>query len=385
MAYVKGFAIIISNFLTQFVGTITADRTYTLPDKNITVAGLDDVIDVRTSRTIVKADGFTTGINRNCDFTSINAAVVAGFRSMFMLGAFPHTGVTLTTATAGNSINIRSNINHGFSVGDEIVFTQSDIDGSKFMEGVYIITVIISAQDFTVVLKSNSGEYSGKVGGFATGKNVSFHKGDKTTLTFLAATGYTGLRVEGENNGLATMTGGNCIDMLASGITADFITFKNIGLRPSAVGGKCININANAVLKKVKFIDCLFNGFFNAVWNGGLWGGALGIAGSPSVNGLSFINCDVVGITDSPSDTIFQFDNFAGGLGNNLLIKNCDFDTINGLGVAIFKNCLGWKVIETMFDNIYNNAIKVDGTGAFTSDGVIDGCFFRNGANYEHA
>jgi len=331
----------------------------------------------------IKADGV---IGTNCNFTSLNAAVLAGERSIFFRASFAHTGVSKNTATAGNTLTITSNVAHELLPGDDVVITASDIDGSKFVQGVFPVDAIGDVDnplDFDITLINNTATYGTKTGGFASGKSISFHKGDKTTFEFLATTEYLGLNVVCESNALCTLTGGNCIDITEVSNNIDQVTFENLGMRPSDEGGLCVNITAaSSTITNLTFKNCLFNGFKDAVWNGSLWGGAfLASSTTLTLDICKFIECTVIGITEFNTDICINFDVFAGSAGSNLRVQDCTFDTINGIGVNCKNNVVGYRVIDSTFNSIYNHAIKVASVGSFTSDGNINGNVFKNGVD----
>lgn len=336
-------------------------------------------IDVRAYEVLIKADGVT---GENCDFISSNDAIVAGKRSMFVKAADPHFGTSENSPAAGGSLLVRDlSGKHPFSVNDKCVVTSSEANGTKFVEGVFNVDSVIDAQDFTIPLKNNAGTYSTKLGGFTSGKNLSFHKADPNTIVFLNNVDYTGLNIVGESKFLSTISGANCIDMLVAGIKGTQINIDNIGFRPSAIGGLGIHIDNNSILFDTKIKNCLFNGFFNAEYNGNLWGGAfkIDLNSFANLNIFEFDNCSFSGVFDLTTRICIDFDNFGFQLGRKLSVVNSLFTGINGIHINVAEDVLGYKIFNNVFDAYYHNCVKVHAPAFFNSDGEIIKNFFTNG------
>lgn len=334
-------------------------------------------IDVRAYEVLIKADGV---IGENCDFISSNDAIVAGKRSMFVKAADPHFGESQNSPAAGGSLTIRDlSGTHPFAVNDKCVVTSSDVDGAKFVEGVFNVDTVVDGQDFIIPLVDNSATYPIKLGGFASGKNLSFHKADPNTIVFLNGVDYTGLNIVGESKFLSTLSGVNCIDMLVAGIVGTSINIDNIGLRPSGIAGKGINIANNVVLFDTKITNCLFNGFFNAAFNGRLWGGALSITGGASLDLFEFNFCTYSGVFNQVTNILINFDNFNGLAGRSLSVINSTFTGINGIHINVAEGVTGYKIVNNNFDAYYHNCIKVHAPAFFNTDGFIELNKFKNG------
>jgi len=323
----------------------------------------------------VKADGV---IGVNCNFTSLEDAIAAGERSIFVKGSFAHTGVSKTAGVQGGSMTITSNVAHGFFVNDLVVFTASELDGVKLLQGVFNVDAI-NGLDFDITLVNNTATYPTKLGGFTSGKNVSFHKADKKTVVFAANIDYTGLNVVGESKDFSTLAGSDCLDFGSSTSILTSMNFENIGLRPSSSGGICIQLGATIEMNDIVFEKCLFNGFQDATYNGVLWGGAFSITSNAKIDNILFNFCTFKGIFSARTDICIDFDNFSANNGTNLKVDNCTFKTINGVGIVFGRANLGYRCTDSTFIDIYNRGIFVDATVIFSSVGTIEGNTFRNG------
>jgi len=196
----------------------------------------------------VKAGG-TAGVD--CDYTSINSALSAGARVIFVKKPTIYEISNVPSFSSPGSIDITLSTDHDFQVGDKIVIEDTDWDAGRslYFQGLFNITNIPATNQIRIVTAGKGSGYAGSSGGKV--KKVLYEQ-------LLLNGNVETIEIIGESRRDCILTYYDT-DHIINGSNVENKTFRNIRFIPgynAQVWNQPVNV------KNLLFDECVFWGMF---------------------------------------------------------------------------------------------------------------------------